>query len=59
VLRLVVKDILIGPEKITIRHRIPTRTTNDFSKQQDPNDTEGDMRPSYPLCWGRAIPVAL
>jgi site-specific DNA recombinase len=25
VLRLLVKDILIGPEKITIRHRIPTR----------------------------------
>src|SRR5215831_11410948 len=25
VLRLLVKDILIGPEKITIRHRIPAR----------------------------------
>ena len=25
VLRLLVKDILVGPEKITIRHRIPTR----------------------------------
>ena len=25
VLRLLVKDVLIGPEKITIRHRIPVR----------------------------------
>src|SRR6202030_349284 len=25
VLRLLVKDVLIGPEKITIRHRIPAR----------------------------------
>lgn len=25
VLRLLVKDVLIGPEKITIRHRIPIR----------------------------------
>src|SRR5258708_25415616 len=25
VLRLLVKDILVGPEKITIRHRIPAR----------------------------------
>jgi len=25
VLRLLVKDVLIGPEKITIRHRIPLR----------------------------------
>ena len=27
VLRLLVKDVLIGPEKITIRHRIPARGT--------------------------------
>jgi len=26
VLRLLVKDVLVGPEKITIRHRIPIRT---------------------------------
>ena len=51
VLRLLVKDILIGPEKITIRHRIPTRkptTTN------DPTDTEGDQRASCQVRWGRS-----
>ena len=40
VLRLLVKDILICPEKITIRHR----TTP---------DTEGDHRPDYLLRCGR------
>ena len=54
VLRLLVKDILIGPEKITIRHRIPVRErTASGSGHQDTTDTEGDMRQSYPLCWGR------
>jgi len=54
VLRLLVKDVLIGPEKITIRHRIPTREPA-AGRHQEPqnNDTEGDMRQSYPLCWGR------
>ena len=54
VLRLLVKDVLIGPEKITIRHRIPTREPAAANRHDhDINDTEGDMRPSYPLCWGR------
>jgi site-specific DNA recombinase len=54
VLRLLVKDVLIGPEKITIRHRIPTRTSGPGARQRDPvSDTEGDHRPSYPLRWGR------
>ncbi len=54
VLRLLVKDVLIGPEKITIRHRIPTREPA-AGRHQEPqnNDTEGDMRPGYQLCWGR------
>ena len=55
VLRLLVKDILIGPEKITIRHRIPAsrnRSTNGGGHQGD-TDTEGDMRPDYLLRWGR------
>ena len=58
VLRLLVKDILIGPEKITIRHRIPTRTNSSAARQRDPGpDTEGDHSPGYPLRWGRDLPA--
>ena len=54
VLRLLVKDILIGPEKITIRHRIPTRADRSGARQRDPGpDTEGDHSPGYLLRWGR------
>jgi site-specific DNA recombinase len=54
VLRLLVKDILIGPEKITIRHRIPARGDSSAGRQHDTEtDTEGDQRPGYPLRWGR------
>ena len=55
VLRLLVKDVLIGPEKITIRHRIPAREPAGSSGggRHDTTDTEGDMRQSYALCWGR------
>ena len=54
VLRLLVKDILIGPEKITIRHRIPARPGSSGTRQRDPGpDTEGDHRPGYLLRWGR------
>ena len=54
VLRLLVKDVLIGPEKITIRHRIPVREpAGSGGGHHDTSDTEGDMRQSYPLCWGR------
>jgi site-specific DNA recombinase len=51
VLRLLVKDILIGPEKITIRHRIPARPGTRHRDHE--SDTEGDHRPSYLLRWGR------
>jgi site-specific DNA recombinase len=58
VLRLLVKDILIGPEKITIRHRIPARPGGPGTRQRDPaSDTEGDHRPGYPLRWGREHPA--
>jgi len=57
VLRLLVKDVLIGPEKITIRHRIPTRGGSAGPHETEP-DTEGDHRPGYPLCWGRVVPAA-
>jgi site-specific DNA recombinase len=58
VLRLLVKDVLIGPEKITIRHRIPVREPGPSNRQHDrESDTEGDHRLSYPLCWGRGVPA--
>lgn len=55
VLRLLVKDVLIGPNKITIRHRIPIleRATND-TQHADNTDTEGDHPRHYPLRWGRS-----
>jgi recombinase/recombinase-like zinc beta ribbon protein len=57
VLRLLVKDVLIGPEKITIRHRIPVRDTNPAAGQRATElDTEGDHRPGYLLRWGRGVP---
>jgi site-specific DNA recombinase len=55
VLRLLVKDILVGPEKITIRHLIPTREPTTTS---DPTDTEGDQRASCQVHWGRSIAAA-
>jgi site-specific DNA recombinase len=56
VLRLLVKDILIGPEKITIRHRIPARPGSSAARQRDPGpDTEGDHRRDYLLRWGRGF----
>jgi site-specific DNA recombinase len=58
VLRLLVKDVLIGPDKITIRHRIPVRKRAGHSdRYHDTDDTEGDMRPSYLLRWGRGNPT--
>ena len=58
VLRLLVKDVLIGPEKITIRHRIPVREpATSGGGHHDTTDTEGDMRESYELCRGRDHPA--
>jgi site-specific DNA recombinase len=53
VLRLLVKDILIGPEKITIRHRIPLRERTTTNAQAD--DTEGDHPGHCPVRWGRSL----
>ncbi len=55
VLRLLVKDILIGPEKITIRHRIPIRDRASNDTQHTDTDTEGEH---CQVRWGRDIPVA-
>jgi site-specific DNA recombinase len=53
VLRLLVKDILIGPQKITIRHRIPIRERTTADAQGD--DTEGEH---CQVRWGRDFPAA-
>ena len=54
VLRALVQDILIGPDKLTIRHRIPVREHASGGGHHDTTtDTEGDMRQSSLLCWGR------
>jgi DNA invertase Pin-like site-specific DNA recombinase len=54
VLRLLIKDVLIGPEKITIRHRIPARGSSTGGRRHEPDaDTEGDHRPGYLLRWER------
>jgi site-specific DNA recombinase len=55
VLRALVQDILIGPEKITIRHRIPVREPASGGGHHDTTDTEGDMRESSLLRWGRDL----
>ncbi|MGH3280193.1 MAG: hypothetical protein ACRDNW_13790 [Trebonia sp.] len=54
VLRALVQDVLIGPEKLTIRHRIPVREpAAGGGSNHDTTDTEGDMRNSSLLRWGR------
>ena len=59
VLKLLVKDVLISPEKITIRHRIPARASASRITQRDPQpDSEGDNRPSCQVRWGRDKPFA-
>jgi site-specific DNA recombinase len=59
VLKLLVKDVLIGPEKITIRHRIPLREriTND-THHADGTDTEGEHPRHCPVRWGRGLAAA-
>ena len=58
VLRALAQDVLIGPEKITIRHRIPVREHTSGGGHHDTTDTEGDMRESSLLRWGRVFTVA-
>jgi site-specific DNA recombinase len=54
VLRLVVKDVLVGPDNITIRHRIPVhQPASNRTHEPSTTNTEGDHRAGYPLCWGR------
>jgi site-specific DNA recombinase len=54
VLRAVVQDVLVGPERPTIRHRIPVREPSSGGGHHDTTtDTEGDMREGSLLRWGR------
>jgi site-specific DNA recombinase len=54
VLRLLVKDVLIGPDKVTIRHRIPIQErTHKDSQHTDTTDTEGDHQSHCQVRWGR------
>jgi site-specific DNA recombinase len=60
VLRLLVKDVLIGGEKITIRHRIPIRErTGNEPQHTGSADTEGDHTEHCQLRWGRNQSVAV
>jgi site-specific DNA recombinase len=56
VLRALVQDVLVGPEKVTIRHRIPVRKHAASGGDTTKTDTEGDMRTSSLLRWGRDQP---
>jgi site-specific DNA recombinase len=59
VLKLLIKDVLIGPEKITIRHRIPLRERVSSDTQHTGNtDTEGEHPEHCPVRWGRNLAVA-
>jgi len=52
VLRLLVKDVLVGPDKIIIRHSIPARHNPSNAAESSPDtDSEGETRPDCPLRW--------
>ena len=58
IVRLLVKDVIIGPEKIIIRHRIPVHEhTPGSGHDTTAADTEGDHRADSPLRWGRDHPA--
>jgi len=53
IVRLLVKDVLVGEDTITIRHSIPIPSGP--PKNGDPEASDGQ---NYLLCKGRAVPVA-
>ena len=58
VLRLLVKDVLVGPEKITIRHCIPVRAQRQQRDRRQPrNRLGGRNTDDCPLRWGRSDPT--
>jgi len=59
VLRLLVKDVLVGPDKITIRHSIPVRSnTGNRTAGSTDTDSEGETRPDCQLRWRSHLAVA-
>ena len=58
-LRLLVKDVLIGPERILIRHSIPTTSsTTTSSTTIADSDADEEPSPSSRLRWRSLVPVA-
>ena len=59
VLRLLVKNVLVGPDKITIRHSIPVHhgPTSATGNSTD-TDSEGETRPDCQLRWRSLVPAA-
>ena len=58
VLRLLVKDVLVGAEKITIRHSIPVRHNVSSGTDDSPDtDSEGEIRPDCQLRWRSPLPA--
>jgi site-specific DNA recombinase len=58
VLRLLVKDVLVGAEKITIRHSIPVRHNVSSGTDDSPEtDSEGEIRPDCQLRWRSQHPA--
>lgn len=59
VLRLVVKDVLVGPDKITIRHSIPVHSNTSNRTEASPEtDSEGEIRRDCQLRWRSHVPTA-
>jgi hypothetical protein len=52
VLRLLVKDVLVGPDKITIRHRIPIRERPTDNANPPPTPTRRTTMPDIAHCVG-------
>jgi site-specific DNA recombinase len=58
VLRLLVKEVHIGPEKITIRHSIPIRNNPTGANQSSSDtDSEGETQPDCQLRWRSLVPA--
>jgi site-specific DNA recombinase len=58
VLRLLVKDVLVSPNKITIRHSIPVRhNASDETGDNVKADSEGETRRDCQLRWRSPVPV--
>jgi site-specific DNA recombinase len=58
VLRLLVKDVLVGPDKITIRHSIPARHHAASATDSPDTDSEGEPRRDCQLRWRSPLPAA-